>query len=368
MEWAALTRGDLSLHMGQELVACAPPDPGETPVSDDELRVLLKVPAEGWADAGQVAADVGVGEEVIGGLVEKGLIYEDGSPPGPRQELDARYRNAFWSPFAAYYHWNGKWRDVSAGGPESQALVREHAATAPDPFFDAPNPRARVSLPEFDEAGSLHEVLGRRRTCRAFEPDTPMPLADLSAVLRHTFGCGGVARSGSYPAIRKATPSGGSLHPTEAFLVVRLVEGLTSGLYHYNVRSHALDLLRETSAPEARRLILTFVAHQEYFADVQVLFLHAARVRRQTWKYRDHVKAYRVLQMDVGHLSQTLQLVCTERGLGTFFTAAMNDGNVEVEFGLDPLEFCVIGANGCGIPAATDPQAREVERYLPGEG
>ena len=52
-----------------------------------------------------------------------------------------------------------------------------------------------------------------------------------------------------------------------------------------------------------------------------MLVVLSGRVARSFWKYRNHVKAYRVLTLDAGHLSQTFQLLAAEAGLAAFVTA-----------------------------------------------
>ena len=79
----------------------------------------------------------------------------------------------------------------------------------------------------------------------------------------------------------------------------------------------------------------------------------APRFHRNFWKYRNHAKAYRVAVLDVGHLSQTLQLCATQAGLGPFITAAINEVDIERAFGLtgyleSPLAVC-----GFGLRAAS---------------
>jgi nitroreductase len=59
--------------------------------------------------------------------------------------------------------------------------------------------------------------------------------------------------------------------------------------------------------------------------------------------------------MDAGHLSQTLQLVCTDLGLGAFVTAAINAANVDERLGIDGFEEGAIAACGFGVAAAPDP-------------
>ena len=103
-------------------------------------------------------------------------------------------------------------------------------------------------------------------------------------------------------------------------------------------------------------------------AKTLVLFVLTARFHRSFWKYRKHAKAYGVVLMDAGHLSQTLYLICTELGLGAFVSAAINDRNIEEHLGLDGVEEGAIAVLGCGVPGlprhSEDPAP---EPSVPGE-
>ena len=129
--------------------------------------------------------------------------------------------------------------------------------------------------------------------------------------LRYVWGCHGTARLGDdLVVLKKTSPSGGSLHPIEVYPLVRAVEGIEPGLYHYSVESHGLEPLERMSADEAEALGNAFLGGQWYFATAPVLFVMAARFDRSFWKYRDHDKAYTAILLDAGHLSQTFYLVC----------------------------------------------------------
>lgn len=137
------------------------------------------------------------------------------------------------------------------------------------------------------------------------------------------------------------------------------VTGLEPGLYHYNVKDHALDQVVELTRARASELADEFTAGQSYCRDAQALFIMTSRFYRSFWKYRKHPKAYAVLLMDAGHLSQTFYLVCAELGLGAFVTAAINSVNIEQVLGLDGFLEGAIAILGCGKPAAenlTDPR------------
>jgi putative peptide maturation dehydrogenase len=141
------------------------------------------------------------------------------------------------------------------------------------------------------------------------------------------------------------------LHPIEAYVLAQRVDGLAPGLYHYQCQAHALEPL----GPLPERAALELVAGQHWFADAPVLLLLAARFQRNFWKYREHAKAWKVIQLDAGHLSQLLYLSATELGYGAFVTAAINDGRAEELFGLDGLSSGAVAACGFGKRAAARP-------------
>ena len=171
------------------------------------------------------------------------------------------------------------------------------------------------------------------------------------------------------------SPSGGSLHPVECFLIVQRVEGIEPGLYRYRIDTHALEPVvpaiappqsgdtgttpagdaapRAWTADELRAFARIAVAGQDWFADAPVLCVLAPRFHRNFWKYRNHAKAYRVCVLDVGHLSQTLQLCATEAGLGPFVTGAINEVDLERAFGMTAYAQSPLVVCGFGKRAAT---------------
>jgi putative peptide maturation dehydrogenase len=132
---------------------------------------------------------------------------------------------------------------------------------------------------------------------------------------------------------------------------VQRVIGLAPGLYHYHCVDHALEPISLLSAEQARDLALRAVAGQGYFADAPVQIALVCRFQRNFWKYRNHAKAYRVVILDAGHLSQTLYLAATDAGLGAFITAAINEIDIEQAFGLDPMMESPLAVCGIGIRA-----------------
>ena len=90
-------------------------------------------------------------------------------------------------------------------------------------------------------------------------------------------------------------------------------------------------------------------AGQPWVRDAAAVCFMTAVVARSMWKYRQ-AHAYRVLQLDAGHLGQTFHLVCTRLGLAPFTTAALDAAAVERALGLDGVAEIALYAAAVGWP------------------
>lgn len=360
IERRALPAGDLrallsALAPAGEWIALAPHLDDEVALDPADLGILAALPAGTWVERATLERDVDPAR--VAALLAHGLLLGDHAAHAPLRDRDDALAAVGWWPPAAVAQRFGRWRDVdvaqAAGGelPGFAALVQSNGMPPPA----CPTPRARgdaVALPPSARSG-LDALLGARATCRNFAPDASVTLADLACILQRSAGAQAVVQmAAGVEVLKKHSPSGGGLHPIEAHVLVQRVEGLRPGLYHYHAVDHALEPHDpppvDTIAACARRL----VAGQPWFADAPVIVLLAARFARSFWKYRNHPKAWRVIQLDAGHLSQTLQLSATELGLGAFVTAAIDDACAEALFGLDGVSTGAIAACGFGPRAA----------------
>ena len=155
--------------------------------------------------------------------------------------------------------------------------------------------------------------------------------------------------------LKRTSPSAGGLHPIEAFPLLANVAGVEPGIYHYDAERHALALLEPLEREAATSLATQFVGGQTYFGSAHALLLLVARFVRSNWKYRRHQKAYASVLLDAGHLSQTLYLVATDRGLGAFVTDVINNAEIDERLGLDGIDEGVVAACGLGVPAGLSP-------------
>jgi SagB-type dehydrogenase family enzyme len=172
---------------------------------------------------------------------------------------------------------------------------------------------------------------------------------ELAVLLRLVWGVDAtVSLARGDTALRKSSPSGGGLHAIEVYPIVRRVDGVPPGVYHYVVRDHQLEQLAPLDADASGRLLENGTAGQWFFGEADVGFVLTARFARSYWKYRRHAKIFRALLVEAGHFSQSFYLLCTELGLGPFVTAALDDGELARALELDPLLEAPLALCGCG--------------------
>ena len=198
----------------------------------------------------------------------------------------------------------------------------------------------------FEEPIGFRQVLLQRKTCRSFLKKS-VSLNDVSTLL---YLCLGYLKErepdtcemipGMFNA-RRSSPSGGGLNASEGYLYAYNVQGLDPGIYYYHPNLHALKLLSRLNSP------LGSLLQGQHFADnIPFGIFLTSRLDKMWWKYR-HSQAYRVSLLDIGHISQTIQLCATSLGFKTWLTAALTESKIEKLIKLDDLSeqvFLFIGA------------------------
>ncbi len=114
----------------------------------------------------------------------------------------------------------------------------------------------------------------------------------------------------------RCNPSSGNLHPTEAYVVIRGVEGIDDGIYHYAPREHALERRASLSGGGAPVCLLGL----------------SSIVWREAWKYGE--RALRYVQLDVGHALGALRYAAAANGWGLRIEA-VSDAALARLLGLD---------------------------------
>lgn len=352
-ELEALLAGGTGVTSAMRWFAHAPQLEAPVAADDEDVALLGMLSPSDWVEPGPLRQRFSAAR--VRKLLRAGLLVSRGKAWSTQRENDQRFRDQHWHGLAAQWHAGSRWQGTDAArmvadeGMDTAAGLRERYGIPPSQLLARVEPMQRQPLPAGD-ASAFDQLLGRRNTCRNFDAEAILPQEMLATMLARIFGVQGqVQAADDFKVSKKTSPSGGGLHPTEAYLIVQRVDGVVPGLYHYHAGEHALEPL--PSPDDLAAFANVAVAGQHWFADAPVLVVLAPRFARNFWKYRNHAKAYRTVILDVGHLSQTLYLSATELGLGAFTTAAINEVDIERMFGLTgvvdgPLAVCGFGRRG----------------------
>ncbi|MGY2030837.1 SagB family peptide dehydrogenase [Nocardia gipuzkoensis] len=224
------------------------------------------------------------------------------------------------------------------------------------PARKAAYPGEPVTLPAPDLAAlreadpPLTAVLEDRVSTRAFDDANPVTVAQLGELLYRT------ARTKSTRSevegeelVSKPYPSGGSVYELELYPVVRNVEGLAPGMYHYDSVEHVLRPVAAADSPAVAKLVKSTSATLSDGAEPQVLIVMGARSGRVMWTYEQ--VSYAVILKHVGVLMQTIYLAATAMGLGACAQGFGDTAAFVTAAGVDELEECSVGSIIIGSPA-----------------
>jgi SagB-type dehydrogenase family enzyme len=220
--------------------------------------------------------------------------------------------------------------------------------TPPPPLFKRIRGTETIQLRSQGSADDVFfRTLRARRTHREFAKGK-LSLQNVSTLLKMTWGVQGYFQTDVFGRLPyKTSPSGGSRHPGEVYLMALRVDGLEKGLYHYQPKDNRLAKLAAKVSP---RKASVYCAGQPYYGAAAALFIMTAVFARTMWKYGG-ARAYRVVLLEAGHLCQTLCLTATRLGLAPFSTAALKDSVIEKDLGLDGISESVLYVAGVGLAA-----------------
>jgi putative peptide maturation dehydrogenase len=365
-----LLAGGTGVHSAVRWFAHAPHLAAPVEVEADAVALLGSVGPGRWIEADALRERHGA--QTVQRLFDAGLLV--GDAPDARAD-DDRFRQQHWHGLAALWHAASRWEgldaaaEIAEAGLDTSDGLRDAHGAPPPALLDRGDVADRIPLVR-EAPEEFDALLDARTTCRNFDTARPLPQAQFARVLERAFGARATLRAADdFDVVKKTSPSGGALHPTEAYLIVQRVEGVPPGLYHYRAGDHALQPL--PAVDDLAAFARVAVSGQQWFADAHVLVVLAPRFARNFWKYRQHPKAYRVAILDVGHLSQTLQLAATDLGLGACITAAINEVDIERAFGLThfvdgPLAVCGFGLRADAMTTSEFDPNRAVWKRTPG--
>jgi SagB-type dehydrogenase family enzyme len=279
-------------------------------------------------------------------LMDFGLLLEYRSAQWKRDEL-VRTSWTRWLPEGGFHFMTKDTPYIPWNWPLHKKLRTLPATPAPAQFKRIRGARA-VRLPSHEAArDTFFKTLHARRTHREFAGGK-ISLGSVSTLLQATWGVQGYFETNVFGMLPyKTSPSGGARHPGEVYLMALRVDGLKSGIYHYQALDHRLSRLAAKVSP---RMASAYCADQPFAAEAAALFIMTAVFARTMWKY-GRARAYRVVLLETGHLCQTFCLTATRLGLAPFSTAALRDSLIEQDLGLDGISESVLYVAGVGLVA-----------------
>ncbi|ROS01088.1 SagB-type dehydrogenase family enzyme [Sinobacterium caligoides] len=305
-----------------------------------------------------------VPEEFITEMSSAGLIG------GPSELTD----NWNWDVLSKIFHVGTKNIPISSNNNQApEEWIKEYLEYCEE-IGDAPErpleERLGIPLPKVTASSlksiSLFDVFHRRKTSRVFNGQA-ISIEKLSNILFYSFGYiheswdkefdeAGLAPT----AKRKSSPSGGGLHPIDAYVTVFNVNGIAVDIYKYDPDKHSLIPVRSEKTNLTEEL--TDILWGQYYSEgISFGVFLTAQLDRAAWKYK-HSRAYRNVLLDAGHLSQSFQLTATAEGLNTWITGAFNDSRIEEVLDIDGINDAVIFyvAAGMGSSSTFDDKMRVV--------
>src|SRR5947209_4834378 len=276
-----LLRGVAELRPVRDIVAISVPAGEAYSVTTEELQLLLDIPSNRWTPIDEISLDLSTATDVLHDLAQKGILLCDDPALAEFRRRDEQLSSMDWNLYAGLYHVMTKWHDVNMAsrpandrdpaaltGPPNAALFEgfiQQYGSPPNHFYSIKSHRVAHALPRIRREEPLFDTLLRRKSTRSFDTSIPLDLEALSTILHYVFGCHGyLAARNDIWVLKKTSPSGGALHPIEVYPLVMNVRGLDSGLYHYNVEHHTLELMEALNSGEAAEMAFEFTAAQSY--------------------------------------------------------------------------------------------------------
>ncbi|MCJ2186278.1 nitroreductase family protein [Novosphingobium beihaiensis] len=149
-------------------------------------------------------------------------------------------------------------------------------------------------------------------------PVTP-DIRSIGALLELSLGLAAIKEYGPDSWALRCNPSSGNLHPTEAYLIARGINGISDGMHHYRPGDHGLEL-RCSSILERPGLWIGL----------------SSILWREAWKYGE--RAFRYCQLDTGHAIGAISAACSVLGWRAQVVPGIGTDGIAHLLGLDRMQ------------------------------
>ncbi len=195
------------------------------------------------------------------------------------------------------------------------------------------------------------EAMRRRESWRKFSGS--ISVQDVSKLLFYARGFKKLFDSEIGILQKSIVPSAGSRHPIEVYCILRNVDGIKDGVYHYGPEDHLLEIL--SLDPEEVSLVDEALKNQKNLAHANAIFFLTAITRRTAFKYGP--RAYRLIHLDAGHIGQNIYLAGEALGLGVCASGGWDDRFLERLIRIDGKKeiavYCLVAGKKISADAAS---------------
>ena len=173
----------------------------------------------------------------------------------------------------------------------------------------------------------LFNLLARRSSDRKLLSKNVVTLEKISKILK--CACGEIKRKDG--TIHRTAPSGGARYSVELYIILfKNIEGLESGVYHYDIQGHNLELIEQRSFSSDDIL---FYQNDKWAVGGFGMICLTSVFDRATRKYGS--RGYRYILLEAGHIGQNISLSGVENDLVFIPNGSSNDIRVEYLLKID---------------------------------
>ena len=194
----------------------------------------------------------------------------------------------------------------------------QESVSAEGSTISLPSPRIQSQI-------SVEAALLTRRSVRTYS-DAPLTLPEAGQLL---WAAQGITDPNGF----RTAPSAGALYPLELYLVVKSVDRLSPGIYHYLPTDHQLRLLSEGEVSDQ---LSDAALRQSAVKDAPVVIVFSAVPERTTARYGERGMQY--VFMEAGHAAQNVCLQAVALDLGTVTIGAFDEDEVRTILNLPERE------------------------------
>jgi SagB-type dehydrogenase family enzyme len=255
-------------------------------------------------------------QDELEGLIDEGFLLVCGSE-GHARAIEFK-QNWAWDISSALFHFTIE-NNPFVDSQESTAIQKRKQAAAVSPPLSLLHGDQGEKLPSLGRhmGANMFAIMKERRSNRV-SLQKSLYLGQLGDCLYAGLGITGYVKVPLGVLPLGMTPSGGARNPFEAYLIVRSVSDLPSGMYHYSAVEHSLQRIPKNLPNE----VASMFANQTWMEDAPVILVLVAMFERSMFKYSDP-NAYRVTMIEAGHIGQNIMLAATSMGLSACPTAAL---------------------------------------------